>query len=74
ADVHVGWQRVDAMLGELDQILGRQGSDRLATLPVQILVRTLAGLAAESTFFDNLVERAQLRGELARLGLEQLLV
>ncbi|WP_441102443.1 hypothetical protein, partial [Enterococcus faecium] len=24
ADVHVGWQRVDAMLGELDQILGRQ--------------------------------------------------
>lgn len=74
ADVHVAWQRTDALLGELDQILGRQGSDRLATLPVQRLVRTLAGLAAESTFFDNLVERAQLRSELARLGLEQLLV
>jgi hypothetical protein len=74
ADVHVAWQRTDALLGELDQILGRQGSERLATLPVQRLVRTLAGLAAESTFFDNLVERAQLRSELARLGLEQLLV
>ena len=74
ADVHVAWQRVDALLGELDQILGRQGSERLATLPVHELVRTLAGLAAESTFFDNLVERAQLRSELARLGLEQLLV
>ncbi|WP_295851386.1 AAA family ATPase [uncultured Microbacterium sp.] len=74
ADVNVAWQRTDALLGELDQILGRQGSERLATLPVQRLVRTLAGLAAESTFFDNLVERAQLRSELARLGLEQLLV
>ena len=74
ADVHVAWQRTDALLGELDQILGRQGSARLATLPVQRLVRTLAGLAAESEFFDNLVERAQLRSELARLGLEQLLV
>ncbi|BFM26179.1 AAA family ATPase [Microbacterium sp. che218] len=74
ADVHVAWQRTDALLGELDQILGRQGSERLATLPVQRLVRTLAGLAAESEFFDNLVERAQLRSELARLGLEQLLV
>jgi hypothetical protein len=74
ADVHVAWQRTDALLGELDQILGRQGSERLTTLPVQRLVRTLAGLAAESTFFDNLVERAQLRSELARLGLEQLLV
>jgi len=74
ADVAVAWQRVDAELGELDQILGRQNSARMTTLPVARLVRTLAGLAAESTFFDNLVERAELRSELARLGLEPLLL
>ncbi len=73
ADVHVAWQRVDAELGELDAIVGRAGSDRLASLPVQPLVRTLAGLAAESDVFDNLVERATLRTELAALGLEPLL-
>src|SRR3546814_6280291 len=61
ADVHVAWQRVDAELAELDTILGRDGSDRLASLPVQRLVRTLAGLAAEAEVFDNLVERAQDR-------------
>lgn len=74
ADVHVLWQRADAELAELDTILGRDGSERLASLPVQRLVRTLAGLAAESEFFDNLVERAELRSSLAKLGLEQLLV
>ncbi|MFG6443886.1 AAA family ATPase [Microbacterium sp. P06] len=74
ADVSVAWQRVDAELAELDTILGRQNSARLATLPVGRLVRTLAGLAAESTFFDNLVERAELRSELAHLGLEPLLL
>ncbi|MET0736610.1 MAG: AAA family ATPase, partial [Microbacterium sp.] len=73
ADVQVAWQRVDAELGELDRILGRTGADRLATLPVAELVRTLAGLAAESDVFDNLVERATLRSELANLGLEGLL-
>jgi hypothetical protein len=74
ADVHVAWQRADAELTELDAILGRSGSERLAAMPVQRLVRTLAGLAAESEFFDNLVERATLRSALAELGLEQLLV
>ena len=73
ADVHVAWQRVDAELGELDAIVGRTGADRLATLPVAQLVRTLAGLAADSDVFDNLVERATLRTELAALGLEPLL-
>jgi hypothetical protein len=73
ADVHVAWQRVDAELGELDAIVGRSGADRLASLPVAQLVRTLAGLAADSAVFDNLVERATLRTELAALGLEQLL-
>ena len=68
ADVHVAWQRVEADLGELDRPLGRERAGRLASLPVAQLVRTLAGLAAESKVFDNLVERATLRGELARLG------
>ncbi|MET0813014.1 MAG: AAA family ATPase [Microbacterium sp.] len=73
ADVQVAWQRVDAELAELDAALGRADADRLATLPVAELVRTLAGLAAESAVFDNLVERATLRTELASLGLEPLL-
>ncbi|MER7796193.1 AAA family ATPase [Microbacterium sp. NPDC096154] len=70
-DVQVEWQRVEAELSELDGALGR--GTRLAAMPVQRLVRTLAGLAAESEVFDNIVERAELRGELARLGLEPLL-
>ena len=73
ADVFVAWQRVDAELGDLDAIVGRTGADRLASLPVAQLVRTLAGLAADSEVFDNLVERATLRTELAALGLEPLL-
>ncbi|WP_372491539.1 AAA family ATPase [Microbacterium aoyamense] len=73
ADVQVAWQRVDAELAELDAALGRGDADRLSTLPVAELVRTLAGLAAESAVFDNLVERATLRTELASLGLEPLL-
>ncbi|MET0304326.1 MAG: AAA family ATPase, partial [Microbacteriaceae bacterium] len=72
-DVQVTWQRVDAELGELDTILGRAGTSRGASLPVAELVRTLAGLAAESDVFDNLVERATLRSELAAMGLEPLL-
>ncbi len=73
ADVHVAWQRVDAELNELDEIVGRTGADRLGALPVAQLVRTLAGLAADSDVFDNLVERATLRSELAALGLDTLL-
>jgi hypothetical protein len=73
-DVQVAWQRVDAELGELDAVLGRTDPDRLATLPVKQLVRTLAGLAAESDVFDNLKERATLRTELAAMGLEPLLL
>lgn len=73
-DVHVAWQRVEAELGELDAALGRTGADHLATLPVKQLVRTLAGLAADSEVFDNLKERATLRTELAALGLEPLLL
>ena len=71
ADVQVEWQRVEAELSDLDRALGR--GSRLAAMPVQRLVRTLAGLAADSEVFDNIVERAELRSELARLGLEPLL-
>jgi hypothetical protein len=73
SDVHVAWQRIDAELGELDRVLGRTGAERLASLPVAELVRTLAGLAAESAVFDNLIERATIRSELDALGLEPLM-
>lgn len=73
ADVHVAWQRVDADLAELDRILGRTDGERMRVLPVSQLVRTLAGLAADSDVFDNIMERAKLRTELADLGLEPLL-
>ncbi|BDV31215.1 hypothetical protein Microterr_18750 [Microbacterium terricola] len=73
ADVQVAWQRVDAELGELDAILGRSGTARLAMQPITQLVRILASLAADSAVFENLVERATLRGELAALGLDGLL-
>ncbi|WP_426326015.1 AAA family ATPase [Microbacterium sp. E-13] len=73
-DVQVAWQRVEAELGELDTVLGRTDPHRLATLPVKQLVRTLAGLAADSDVFDNLKERATLRSELAAMGLEPLLL
>ena len=73
ADVVTAWQRADAELAELDAVLGRTGSHALSTLPVATLVRTLASLAAESSYFDNLVERATLRTELAEMGLEPLL-
>lgn len=71
ADVFVAWQRVHAELAELDAAIGRR--EPLSSLPVARLVRTLSGLAAKSDVFDNLVERATLRGELAELGLEPLL-
>ncbi|WP_460802541.1 AAA family ATPase [Microbacterium sp. GXF6406] len=70
-DVYASWQRVTAELAELDTALGRR--EPLASLPVERLIRTLAGLAAESDVFDNLVERAIIRDQLAALGLEPLL-
>ena len=71
SDVYVSWQRVQAELAELDAALGRR--EPLATLPLARLVRTLAGLAAKSDVFENLVERAAIRDDLARLGLAPLL-
>jgi hypothetical protein len=72
-DVQSLWHRVHDDLAELDRPLGRDGAERLAALPVARLVRVLTGLAAESAFFDNLIERATLRTDLAGLGLEPLL-
>ncbi len=71
ADVQVEWQRVEGDLASLDEALGR--GTRLASLPVERLIRTLAGLAAESDVFENIVERAELRATLADLGLAPLL-
>src|SRR5690606_29427439 len=71
ADGYVAWQQVDAQLAELDAALARRES--LASLPVERLVRTLAGLAAKSDVFDNLVERAAIRDRLSKLGLGPLL-
>ncbi|MEZ3159443.1 AAA family ATPase [Microbacterium sp. BWT-B31] len=73
-DAHTAWERAAGGLVELDTVLGRSGDVRLAHLPIPQLVRTLASLAAESEVFENLVERATLRGELAKLGLEPLLL
>ncbi|WP_232527752.1 AAA family ATPase [Microbacterium suaedae] len=71
ADVQVEWQRIEDDLGKLDEALGR--GTRLAALPVTRLIRTLAGLAAESDVFENIVERAELRATLDELGLSPLL-
>ncbi|MGI6877797.1 AAA family ATPase [Microbacterium sp. gxy059] len=71
AEVQDDWERVDAELAELDAALAR--GTRLAALPVDRLIRTLAGLAAESQVFDNIVERAELRTSLDDLGLAPLL-
>lgn len=65
------WQAVFAQLGDLDTALRRR--EPLATLPVERLLRTLSGLAAQSDVFDNLMERAQLRETLTAQGLEPLL-
>ncbi|MFS0868083.1 AAA family ATPase [Microbacterium sp. 179-B 1A2 NHS] len=70
-DVASAWQRASAHLADLDASLGR--TEPLAGLPIPQLLRTLAGLAAASDVFDNLIERATLRGDLAQLGLEPLL-
>ncbi|MCR2816646.1 AAA family ATPase [Microbacterium sp. zg.Y843] len=73
AEVHAAWQRVDADLAALDAVLGRSAAHSLSHMPIPQLLRTLASLAAKSDVFDNLVERATLRTELAELGLEPLL-
>lgn len=74
ANVHVLFQRVSADLIELDVTLGRSGADSLSELANEDLIRTMAGLAASSAVFDNLLERATLREDLRRYGLDDFLV
>ncbi|WP_253941288.1 AAA family ATPase [Microbacterium sp. SYP-A9085] len=74
ADVQGLWSRTQAGLDELDGVLGRADVTRLGAQAAPQLVRELAGLAADSAYFDNLIERATLRAELKELGLEPLLV
>ncbi len=71
ADLHESWQKVHSELDELDAAMG--GRWQLASLPIEQLLRTLAGLAATSEVFDNLRERADVRGKLFEWGLEALL-
>ncbi|WP_245559186.1 AAA family ATPase [Microbacterium indicum] len=71
AEVQDEWVEVEAELGSLDAALGR--GTRLAALQIERLIRTLAGLAAESRVFENIVERAELRTKLADIGLGPLL-
>lgn len=69
--VATAWQRVDADLAALDQALGRRHP--LSQEPIADVIRLLAGLSTPSAVFDNLVERASVRGELEALGLDPLL-
>ncbi|GGD33406.1 hypothetical protein GCM10010915_12230 [Microbacterium faecale] len=71
ADVQAQWDQAERDLETLDAALAR--GTRLAALPVERLIRTLAGLAAESDVFENIVERAELRTQLDDLGLAPLL-
>ncbi|WP_370655346.1 AAA family ATPase [Microbacterium terrisoli] len=73
-EVSTLWQRAQDGLDRLDEIVGRDDSARLSALPAQAMVRRLGALAADSAYFENLVERASLRTDLAALGLEPLLV
>ncbi|WP_417562431.1 AAA family ATPase [Microbacterium sp.] len=73
-DVAGRWERVRAGLDQLDGIVEGEDAAHLGDLPVQAMVRRLGALAADSAYFENLVERAGLRTELAALGLEPLLV
>jgi hypothetical protein len=70
ADVLSLYRRVEHDLEALDAPLGSFTSDTaLANQPLQSLIQTLAGLAAESDVLNNLQERSALMAELRRLDL-----
>jgi len=71
SETHDEWRLVEAELSALDRDLAR--GTRLASLPIDRLIRTIAGLAAESDVFENIVERAELRTTLDAWGLSPLL-
>jgi hypothetical protein len=70
ADVLSLYRRVEHDLEALDAPLGSFTADTaLANQPLQSLIQTLAGLAAESDVLNNLQERSALMSELRRLDL-----
>lgn len=70
-DVAASWQDVSDKLAQLETALGRK--TQLSSLSLPEMVALLRKLAEDSPVFDNLIERAQVRAELAALGLEPLL-
>ena len=73
ADVLHAYEQVARGLASLDEPLGSFTPDTaLANLPLQQLVATLQGLAAESDVLNNLQERAALMTELRSLELTPL--
>lgn len=74
ADVQVAYQRVAEDLARLDIPLRRTGTPQsLAALPIEVLTRQIAGLAAESEVLANLQERTALLGQLRDLDLDPLI-
>ena len=75
AEVLAEFERVERDLAALDEPLGSFTPDTaLANQPVQQLVSTLQGLAADSDVLNNLQERTALMTELRQLALDPLTV
>ena len=72
-EVQVAWQQLAADLDALDRPLGHSGNERLAALPVHLLIELMGRLAAESDVLDNILERTALTGRLRELHLDELL-
>ena len=73
AEVLVEYERVEKDLAALDEPLGSFTPDTaLANQPLQQLVSTLQGLAADSDVLNNLQERTALMTELRELALDPL--
>lgn len=73
ADVLRAFESIDGALAQLDVPLGSFTPDTaLAHQPVQQLISTLQGLAAESDVLNNLQERAALMAEVRTLQLTPL--
>jgi hypothetical protein len=74
AEVMQAFEHVDLSLASLDEPLGSFTSDTaLSHQPLQQLIATLQGLAADSEVLNNLQERAALMTELRELQLQPLI-
>ncbi len=74
AEVQAAYAQVSQYLGALDEPLGLTDRERqLGSLPIQELVDTVAGLAAESDVLHNLQERTALMASLRELHLDPLI-